>query len=165
MWARQEAGPRTANGEETPTEFKGGGDFLMKTLSPAIRPVPLFALVLLSCVLAGCAPKPTIVGKWQGAVAQAGATLNTTMEFTPDGKEKITVQGSGGGGAVDISAAGTYTVSGTDLTQTLTTMTLRGQTLPIPPNQAKHGAFTLDGDRLTLTNPGSNQPLTLTRVK
>lgn len=138
----------------------------MKTLSPALRPVPLFALVLLPYVLAGCAPKPTIVGKWQGTVTQAGASLNTTMEFTSDGKEKITAQGSGGGGGtVDISATGTYAVSGTDLTQTLTTMTLRGQTLPIPPGQAKHGAFTLDGDHLTLTNPGSNQSLTLTRVK
>ncbi len=137
----------------------------MKKTSLSLRPASLAVLPLLAAVLAGCAPKPTIVGKWQGTLTQPGGAITSTFEFTQGGKETITSQATGGGTTVDITAGGTYTVSGTSLTQTLTTMTLRGQPMPIPPGQAKSAPFTLDGDRLTLTSPGTGEPLTLTRVK
>ena len=137
----------------------------MNNMPPVPRPASLLALALAASVLAGCAPKPTLVGKWQGVVTQPSGSINTIMEFTPDGKETIAGKASAGGMTADITASGTYTVDGANLTQTLTTMMLRGRTMPIPPHQANHGPFTLDGDHLTLTNPGSNQSLTLTRVK
>ena len=137
----------------------------MKNTHAAARLIPLAALTLMSLAVAGCAPKPTIVGKWQGTVTQSGRAINTVMEFTPDGKEAITGQGGRAGMTVNIAVSGTYIVSGTNLTQNLTTMTMGTRTMPIPPQQAKPTPFTLDGDHLTLTNPGTSESLTLTRVK
>ena len=137
----------------------------MKNMPLSLHPILPVALALTAFAVAGCAPKPTIVGKWQGTMTQPSGSINTVMEFTPDGKETITGKATAAGVTVDITAAGTYTVDGTNLTQTLTTMTAHGQTMPIPAHPPQPAPFTLDGDHLTLTNPGSNQPLTLTRVK
>ena len=126
---------------------------------------PLLALPLTALVLAGCAHKDTIVGKWQGRVTQSSGTMNSTFDFTPDGKEAIKVVASARSMAMNIDVSGTYTVSGTNLTQNLTTLAMNGRSMPIPPHQAQPGPFTLDGDHLTLTNPGTKESLTLTRVK
>ncbi len=133
--------------------------------NPFSCPAPLLALPVMALALAGCAHKDTIVGKWKATITQPGGAVNTTLDFTPDGKETITGQGGSGGMTMTITANGTYTVSGSNLTQNLTTMTMGTRTMPIPPHPAQPGPFTLDGDHLTLTNPSSNQSLTLTRVK
>lgn len=139
----------------------------MKTA--AAFPLSALALSLLLPVLAltGCAPKKTIVGKWQGAVTQPGGTMNTTFAFTQDGKENIALEEKMGAMSLNMSASGTYTVADANLTQNLTSMTFGGKTVPVPANQshAQTNSFTLDGDHLTLTNPGNKQSLTLTRVK
>ncbi len=137
----------------------------MKNTLPFVRPVPAVALALMALAVAGCAHKDTIVGKWQGTLTQPNGSINTTMEFTPDGKEIISGQATAGGTTLDIGVNGTYKVDGANLTQTLTTMTMRGRPMPIPAHPAQPAPFKLDGDHLTLTNPGSNQALTLTRVK
>ncbi len=126
-----------------------------------------FALSLLALAPAGCGHRDTIVGKWQGTVTQPRGTMNTTFEFTPDGKEIIGIQGNMGAMPITMGGAGAYTVSDTTLTQTLTTLTFGGRSMPVPTAQAKpqSNTFTLDGDHLTLTNPGSRQSLTLTRMK
>ncbi len=124
-------------------------------------------LLLPALALSGCAPKKTIVGKWQGSVAQRGGTMNTTFEFTQDGKENIGLQEQMGAMSINMSASGTYSVADTTLTQNMTSMTFGGKTIPVPANQAQSqtNSFTLDGDHLTLTNPGNKQSLSLTRVK
>jgi len=139
----------------------------MKNTPTIWRPAPFLALALLAAALAGCSHKPTIVGKWQGTVTQRGGTMNTTFEFAPDGKETMGIQGSMGAMSVTMSGTGTYTVSDNTLTQTLTSATVNGQTMALPPAQThpQSSPFTLDGDHLTLTNPGNKQSLALTRVK
>ena len=77
--------------------------------------VILFALALPPLALVGCGHKDTIVGKWQGTITQPGGTMSSTFEFTPDGKETINGQMSGGGMAMNVSVSGTYTVDGTNL--------------------------------------------------
>ncbi|MDQ2799045.1 MAG: hypothetical protein M3Y13_05315 [Armatimonadota bacterium] len=137
---------------------------------PALHDTYASALFLLvsACALAGCGHKDTLVGKWQGTTTtQQGSTMNTTFEFTPDGKENLGIQGSMGAMSIAMSAVGTYTVSSNNLTQTITSVTVGSKTMPVPAAQAKPqtGAFTVDGDHLTLTNPGNHQSVTLTRVK
>lgn len=138
----------------------------MKSTSLALRlaALPAFALAL---ALTGCSHKPTIVGKWQGTTTRQGMTMNTTYDFSQDGKETISFQTSGGPISVSMGGSGTYTVSGSSLTQNITTMSMGSMTMPLPAAQAKPqtGTFTLDGDHLTLTAPNSQQTVTLTRVK
>ena len=66
-----------------------------------------------------------------------------------------------------VGGSGTYTVSGDSLTQTITSASIGGMTMPLPADSAKPqtGTFTVDGDHLTLSNPTTRQSLTLTRVK
>lgn len=129
------------------------------------RPLSLLALSLLT--LAGCSHKATLVGKWQGTATQPNGTMNTTFEFAPDGKETIGIEGNMGNIPITMSGTGTYTANDTTLTQTITAMTIGTRTMPLPADQAapQSSPFTLDGDHLTLTRPGSRQSLTLTRVK
>ena len=141
----------------------------MQSTKPFRRSVPalVFSLLIAALILVGCGYKNSVVGKWSGAVTQPGGTMNTMFEFTPDGKENISLQGSMGAISINMSAVGTYTVTGSNLTQNLTSMTFGSKTMPVPASQAQAqtNAFTLDGDHLTLTNPSSKQSLTLTRVK
>ncbi len=137
----------------------------MKSIPPALRPVPLLALALLAFTPTGCGHKATIVGKWQGTITQPNGTMNSTFEFTADGKETINGQANAGGMTMNIGASGTYKVDGANLTQTLTTMTMGTRTMSIPAHPSSPAPFTLDGDHLTLTNPSGKQPMTLTRVK
>lgn len=167
-FAGQEAGARAVNGEKTPLisqRLVMKEMPLMKNTRPALRPIPLLASALLGLALAGCAHKDTIVGKWQGTITQPNGTMNSTYEFTPDGKETINGQASSAGMTMNIGVSGTYTVNGANLTQTLTTMTLGTRTVPMPAHPSNPAPFTLDGDHLTLTDPSGKQTMTLTRVK
>lgn len=138
------------------------------TNTPPPRPGPsaapaLTVLALLALTVAGCAPKPTLVGKWQGTVTQPSRTMNTLFEFTPDNKETVTVTAAGVPASVIIH--GTYKVDGANLTQAFTTMTMGSRTAPAPATPSSPRPFTLDGDHLTLSDPTGKQSLTLTRVK
>ena len=124
----------------------------------------ILSLFLPAALAVGCGHKDTIAGKWQGVSAQGGGA-RAMFEFTPDGKESIQIQGSMGPTPITMAVSGTYAVSGSQLTQTLTTMTMNGKTFPVPAHKAAPQPFTLDGDRLTLTSPGTSQTTTLTRVK
>lgn len=142
----------------------------MNSRQPALHDAYIPAIFLLVSVFAltGCGHKDTLVGKWQGATTtRQGSAMNTTFEFTPDGKENLGIQGSMGAMSIAMRGTGTYTVSGSNLTQTITSVTVGSKTMPVPPAQVKPqtGAFTVDGDHLTLTNPGNHQSVTLTRVK
>ncbi len=127
---------------------------------------PAIFLIIPLLALAGCGHKDTLVGKWQGTTTtQQGNPINTTIEYTPDGKENFGIQGGTGAMTITLNGAGTYTVSGSSLTQNITSLTINGR--PIPANQARPqtGPFTVDGDHLTMTNPSLNKSMTLTRVK
>ncbi|MBV9852532.1 MAG: hypothetical protein JO250_22940 [Armatimonadetes bacterium] len=122
-------------------------------------------LLLAGTLAAGCAHKNTVVGAWSGTTnTPQGATVKTTFTFTEDGKETMTAQVSGGPMTMSVGGSGTYTVSGTSLTQTFNTVNLNGRSAPV---QAKSETdqFKLDGDTLTLTKQGAAQPLVLTREK
>lgn len=139
----------------------------MKNTRHILHTVPRLALTLLvpALALAGCSHKPTIVGKWQGTVTQSNGSMNSTFEFAPDGKETISSLANAGGMTMKVSGNGTYTVDGTNLTQTLTGVTVNGGNIPLPARPGKPSPFTLDGDHLTLMDPSGKQSMTLTRVK
>ncbi len=140
----------------------------MNTTHPAVPRLPLvgFALLALPLALAGC-HKDIIVGKWQGTTTSKGQAAKMTFNFTQDGKETISMETTGGPISMTVGAGGTYTVSGSSLTQNITSATIMGMTMNLPADKAKPqtGTFTLDGDHLTLTTPTDKQALTLTRVK
>ena len=126
------------------------------------------AALLSLLTLAGCAHKPTIVGKWQGnTTTPQGGALASTFTFTEDGKETLSVAASGGPISITMGGSGTYTVSGDSLTQNITSMSMGAMNVTLPPDKAKPqtGTFTVDADHLTLNNPTTHQSLTLTRVK
>ena len=131
-------------------------------LIPALMIAPVLMLVLTGC------HKDTVVGKWQGTSPGPGtASVAMTYNFTEDGKETVNVQTQGGPVTFTINGSGTYKVDGANLTQTITSMTMGSQTFNLPPSKAQPqtAPFTLDGDKLTLTNPQSKQIMTLTRAK
>ena len=131
------------------------------------RPALVLALLASALAPAGCGQKATLVGKWQGTIPQRGAALSSAYEFTPDGKETITISGPPGaaGRAISVVVSGTYQADGADLTQTLTTMTMGGRSGPTPAHSSRPAPYTLDGDQLTVMDPTGKQPMTLTRVK
>ncbi len=144
--------------------------FCQKEKDPTMtRPHFILALMIapMLLLLTGC-HKDTVVGKWQGTSPGPGGTpIAMTYNFTQDNKETVGIQTQGGPVSFTVNIAGTYKVDGANLTQTITAMTMGTQTINLPPDKAKSetGPFTLDGDKLTLTNPQSKQSMTLTRVK
>jgi hypothetical protein len=135
----------------------------MRTHIQAMRTA---GLLLTAALPWGCAHQPTVVGTWSGtARTNQGATAQTTFTFTADGHETLAAQISNGPLRMTLGSTGFYTVSGTALTQTITTVTMNGKTRTLPPQNAARETdqFTLSGDTLTLTKPGSPTPLVLTR--
>lgn len=133
---------------------------------PVFTPARMLAPILL-LLLTGC-HKDTLVGKWSGTAPGPGGTpIVMTYNFTQDNKETVGIQTQGGPVSLTVNIAGTYKVDRANLTQTITAMTMNTQTFKLPPDKAKSvtGPFTLDGDKLTLTNSQSGQTVTLTRVK
>lgn len=79
-----------------------------------------FASVLVACIIlsfSGCGsdPRSRIVGKWEAG--QEGVKLQ--MEFTKDGKTKVTIFGQ--------SVEGTYKVNGDELETTINGRTMKGK--------------------------------------
>ncbi len=134
------------------------------------HPLCIPALLLASALmllLTGC-HKDTVVGKWSGTAPGPGnATVAMTYTFAEDGKETIGAQTQGGPVSFAVNGTGTYKVDGANLTQTITSVTMgtRAFNLPASKIQPHTAPFNLDGDKLTLTNPQSEQTMTLTRVK
>lgn len=129
--------------------------------------IPALMIFPLLLLLTGC-HKDTVAGKWQGtSPGPQGSVLAMTYSFTPDGKETIDVHTQGASASRVVGLHGTYKVDSTNLTQTTPVMTVRSRTINLPPSESKPytAPFTLDGDTLTLNNPVSKQPMTLTRVK
>ena len=130
--------------------------------------LPAALALLAGALAAGCAHKATVVGTWSGTTTvPQGGTIQTTLALTGDGKMTRTAQISSGARHFNMSGSGTYTVTGTSMTQTFSTININGQTAPIPANQMKPEVdqFKLDGDTLTITEPNNPTPQVLTRQK
>ena len=106
-------------------------------------------LLVLSVVilLAGCAHKPSIVGKWQGNQSTQFALI---IEFKSDGTQINSVSSPLG----QIVETGTYQADGKRLTETLGRVTVNGIPVPLSashPPGAGDGTYTLESDTLTIT--------------
>ncbi len=73
--------------------------------------MPCFILGLAGC---GGSNKDKIIGVWEVAKSGSGAPAGATIEFTKDGKMKMTVSMNG----KEMSMEGTYSVEGDKLTAT-----------------------------------------------
>ena len=137
---------------------------------------PLYLACLLAALPLGCAHQtpataiatPSLAGIWHGTTTTPqGATALSTFTFTADGRETMAVQLSAAGHSVSLSTAGTYALSHAQLTQTITAVTVNGKPAPLSTGSARSETdrYTLRGDTLTVTKPGSPIPLVLTRQK
>lgn len=123
----------------------------------------LGAGLLAGVLLAGCAHKDPLVGTWKGTYpTPRGLTANTTLTLTEDGKDTMNTQMTGPGMSARIDGAGTYTVSGSTLTQTFTTLNFNGRPFPRSKGPIPEAAqFKIEGDTLTIVSPqGGTQTLT-----
>ena len=120
--------------------------------------------LLLGLSIAGCAKK-SIVGKWSGDVPLPGSrgTVNAIVEFKPDGTLTSTVSKGG----MTVLVQENYTIKDSVITETATSISVNGSTVPLPPQQAQPqtATFNIDSDTLKLTNSRTSQTVTLTRVK
>jgi hypothetical protein len=105
-------------------------------------------------LVTGCEKPNPIVGKWQLSQNVGGTAMAFTREFKADGTEIMTGPSPGA-----MNAEMTYTASGNTLTETVTSMTMDGKTIKTDPSQMPANApkyvtesFTLDGDKLTISN-------------
>lgn len=85
-----------------------------------------FGIVALGLIAAGCAPKPSLVGKWTGDMTLDGRIIPGEFEFTSDGKLRM-MMGQGGIGIVITS---TYSLDGEKLKTTLDTFEMEGEVPP-----------------------------------
>jgi hypothetical protein len=120
-------------------------------------------------LFAGCQKANPLIGKWQTTENIFGTTVTTTREFKTDGTETMTTGNSG-----LMGAQMTYAVDGNKLTEAVSSMTIGGKSIQVDPSKVPAGSpknltetFTLDGDKLTITNSmsGGQGPLTYDRVK
>ena len=129
---------------------------------PRMRPTFLFLCLLLALTLAGCAHKPPYVGTWVGPHILPGSagSIPSSITLRDDGTFTTTV-GQGRG------ASGTYSVQGSQITQTFTSNIVDGRTIDIPQHDAvtQTGTFHVQGDKLTLNTTDGSAPTVLTRQK
>ncbi len=110
----------------------------------------------------GCAHKPGLVGTWVGPHILPGGQGSVPSSITlRDNGTFTTTAGAGNG------ASGTYSVSGSTLTETFSSYTVDGKVQEIPTRASvtQSGTFHLDGDTLTLTIGEDSAPNVLTRSK
>lgn len=117
------------------------------------------AFVLVALV-GGCAHKPGLAGTWVGPHVLPGGqgSVPSSITLRPDGTFTTTA-GAGNG------ASGTYSVSGSTITETFHSYTVGGRVQAIPAQAAvtQSGTFRLDGDTLTLTIGEDSTPNVLKR--
>ncbi len=110
----------------------------------------------------GCAHKPGLAGTWVGPHILPGGqgSVPSSITLREDGTFTTTA-GAGNG------ASGTYSVSGSTLTETFSSYTVDGKVQAIPARAAvtQSGTFHLDGDTLTLTIGEDSTPNVLQRRK
>jgi hypothetical protein len=140
------------------------------------RATKLVVLLLTATLPLGCAHKtplpPTpvspLVGIWQGkALTPHGTTVQSTFSFTPDGRETMALQLHTNGHTLSIGSTGTYTATSTQLTQTITEATMNGKAIALSPHapRTETDQYTLHGDTLIVTKPGSPSPFVMTRQR
>jgi hypothetical protein len=117
----------------------------------------------------GCQGANPLVGKWQMTQDVMGAPVTVVREFKADGTETMT-NGMPGIMSTEIK----YTVDGNKLNESVTGMTIDGQTVAVdatklPPNapESMTETFSVDGDKLTIANTTTGVQVTQTfdRVK
>ncbi len=127
-----------------------------------IHTVLLSASLALVVFAGGCAHKPGLAGTWVGPHILPGGqgSVPSSITLREDGTFTTTA-GAGNG------ASGTYTVSGSTLTETFSSYTVNGKMQAIPARAAvtQSGTFHLDGDTLTLTIGEDSAPNVLKRRK
>lgn len=120
------------------------------------------AFVLVALVVGGCAHKPGLAGTWVGPHVLPGGqgSVPSSITLRPDGTFTTTA-GAGNG------ASGTYSVSGSTITETFHSYTVGGrvQAIPVQAAVTQSGTFRLDGDTLTLTIGEDSTPNVLKRSK
>jgi len=129
-------------------------------------------VLFVTVVIAGCnkpivilGPPNPLVGKWTLTQNALSSMVTIVREFKSDGTETMT---SIPPGQQDVVI--NYTINGSTLTETVTSMTVDGRTVhPAPPApggpQGQTSTFALSGNTLTLTYGagGPSQPYTRTR--
>jgi len=107
--------------------------------------------------VSGCAKK-TVVGKWSGTLPGPGKmSLPGTVEFKDDGTANLVVSAMG----ATATATGTYKYEDDTLTETLTSMTVAGQTRNM--TETMSAKVVLDGDSMTLTSATTGKSYTVKR--
>ena len=158
----------------------------MNVLRQWFRGIGLVVFAL--CVVAGCASKPTIEGKWSGSAPfDAGGTADVSYEFLPDGVVAMASTKSATAlaakpksglaemifpGLADIASihvVGNYSIKDDMLTITPKQVTLRdkkGQEPALMPTLKKETQITrfkIDGQTLTIDKLDGSKPVVLTR--
>lgn len=94
-----------------------------------------FGIVALGLIAVGCAPKPSLVGKWTGDMTLNGTTVPGEFEFTPDGKLKMMM----GQGGVGILVTASYKLEGEKLKTTLESFEMQGEVPPMVKGMVDQG--------------------------
>lgn len=154
----------------------------------SIKSIRQAVVVFAVCLLAGCASKPGIEGKWSGtAPFDSGGMAAVSYEFLPDGVVAMAATKSAATpsaklkpgiaemmfpGLADIAsvhAVGKYSVKDDLLTITPKQVTLRdkkGQEPAFTPTLKKEtqvNRFKIDGQTLTMDRLDGSKPVVLTR--
>jgi hypothetical protein len=109
---------------------------------------------LIVALMTGCSKPNPLIGKWQMTQNMGLVSFTVTREFKDDGTEIMS-----GGPQGAMSSQMTYKVDGDTLTESVTQMTIGGNTMKVdaanlPANAPKSmtETFAVDGDKLTLTS-------------
>ena len=132
---------------------------------PKSRGLVLTGGLLAAGLIVGCAHKDPLVGTWSGTQTTPRGVVKNTWQFNADGSSTFSMQVvSGPQASLQAGAVGTYTVSGGTLTNSISSMSEGARTKTVATPKPEPFQYTLNGDTLTLTEPGMSSPLVLTRV-
>lgn len=107
-----------------------------------LKTTVILAGLALAVPACGSDPAGDLAGEWSGNCStQSGAETKATLTFGKDGKYTQKIEGADGG-----DASGTYTATDKDLT------------LSGADGESLKATYSLDGDTLTVTTPGSGDP-------
>jgi hypothetical protein len=129
----------------------------------------ILCFAIIAFLIAGCQKANPLIGKWQTTQSGFGMSITTTREFKTDGTETMV----SGTPPAAMSADMTYTVDGNKLVEAVSRITMGKQTIQVDPSKVPAGSpknltetYTLDGDKLTITNSmnGAQSQLIYNRV-